>query len=152
MIRKILIGLAVIVVGLQFFRGTPPEVMNENSGDLLANYEISPEVENILKSACYDCHSNETHYPWYSYVTPVSWFLFKHIREGRDELNFSEWSTMRGSRQIRKLKEIGEEVSEGGMPLKSYTIIHGSARLTPEQREMITNWAETFDGGGSGEQ
>ena len=116
----------------------------DNPDDILVNNEISQEVSDILKTACYDCHSNETSYPWYSYITPVSWFLFEHIEHGREELNFSEWSALRKSRKVRKLNEIGEEVSEGEMPLGSYLIMHSDADLSEEQRKMITDWAESF--------
>ncbi len=144
MVKKILIVAAALVVILQFFRGAPPEVSDENPEDLFASAELSPEVSAVLRAACYDCHSNETVYPWYSYITPFSWFIFDHIRHGRDELNFSEWASMPQRRQKRKLKELVEEVEEGEMPLKSYTPLHSDARLSDEQKALLIEWAETY--------
>lgn len=116
----------------------------ENPDDLLATSQIDAEVSNLLRSACYDCHSNETKYPWYSYITPFSWFIFDHINHGREELNFSEWASLRKSKKVRILKDLAEEVGEEKMPLESYTIMHGDARLTKEQRDLLVKWAEEF--------
>lgn len=144
--RKILIGIGVVIIGLQFFRGEEPEVKMDNPNDMLVAQQVSGEISGIMKSACYDCHSNETSYPWYTYITPLSWWIFDHIEEGREELNFSEWTVMEKRRKIRKLKEIGEEVEEGEMPLKSYTLIHGESRLSDEQKQVLIEWAEEMAG------
>lgn len=141
-VKPILLVLIGALVILQFFRGTPPEVRIENPEDLIANEIVSAEVATLLRSACYDCHSMESKYPWYSYVTPVSWFMYGHIRHAREELNFSNWTTMSEKRQLHKLEEISEEVMEGEMPLPSYTPMHPEAKLTKEQREMISDWAK----------
>ena len=142
--KKIVIAIGVLVVGLQLFRGSPPEVSNQNPDDLIAVADLSPEISGILKSACYDCHSNESNYPWYTYITPISWWVFHHVEEGREELNFSEWASMEKRRKIRKLKEIREEVEEGEMPLNSYTIAHREAKLSEEEKQLILDWAEAF--------
>ena len=139
----------MLVIALQFFRGPEPEVSTVNPGDLLATSTISEEVALVLKTACYDCHSNETKYPWYSYITPFSWFIFDHVREGREELNFSEWTDMTDRRQPRKLKEIAEEVEEDHMPLSSYLLLHGEARLSDAQKNVLISWAESFGGSSS---
>ncbi len=144
MIKKILLGIGVLVVGLQFFRGTPPEVIADNPDDLIATAKIPGEVSTLLKAACYDCHSNETKYPWHTYITPISWSIFDHVNEGREELNFSNWASLRKSKKVNKLKDLMEEVGEGKMPLDSYTLIHGEAQLTNEQRDLLVNWAESF--------
>ena len=141
LMKKVLFGLLAIFILLQLFRGTPPEVRKDNPDDIALQEELSPEVATLLKSACYDCHSMESVYPWYSYITPVSWFLFDHVEDGRSELNFSEWGTMTAKRKLHKLKELSEEVEEGEMPLKSYTPIHPEARLTSAQRNQIIAWA-----------
>ena len=132
------------MIGLQFFRGKAPEVRSDNPNDLLLNNDVPAAVEGIMRSACYDCHSMETNYPWYSYITPFSWLIIDHIVEGRDELNFSEWNTFEKRRKIRKLKEIGEEIEEGEMPMESYVYLHGDARLTEDQRALLINWADEF--------
>ena len=97
----------------------------------------------MLKTSCYDCHSNESIYPWYTNIAPVSWWIKKHINEGRDELNFSEWGNYSARRKDHKLDEIIELVEEGEMPLKSYLITHGDAKISTEQRAKIIEWAKT---------
>lgn len=138
--RILFIFLAVFII-LQFFRGTPPEFRDENPSDLINNEVIASEVSTMLRSACYDCHSMESVYPWYSYVTPVSWFLFDHVADGRDELNFSEWSEMSKKKQLHKLEEVSEMVLEEEMPLSSYLPLHPEAKLSAEQRKQISDWA-----------
>lgn len=133
--------LAAAVIILQFFRGTPPEVRADNPGDLFANEMVDAEVATLIRNACYDCHSMETKYPWYTYVTPLSWWVFDHVEHGREELNFSEWAGMSIKRKNHKLEEISEETLEGEMPLESYTPLHPEAQLTDEQRQLISDWA-----------
>lgn len=144
MVRKILLGLLLLAVGLQFFRGTAPAVVAENPADLIENNQIPQEVSTLLQTSCYDCHSNQTVYPWYSYIYPVSDFLYKHVEEGREELNFSEWETMKKRTRIRKLNDIAEEIEDGKMPLKSYERLHPSASLTEGQKERIMDWTKSF--------
>jgi hypothetical protein len=103
------------------------------------------EVGNIIKMACYDCHSYKTEYPWYSYIAPVSWWIGHHIEEGREHLNFSIWGKYTDKKSLHKLEEIIEETEEGEMPLKSYVIMHGSAELNKEQITALTNWFNTIN-------
>ncbi|WP_420576772.1 heme-binding domain-containing protein [Ekhidna sp.] len=140
-IKPALMILAAAVIILQFFRGTPPEVRANNPGDLFANEMVDAEVATLIRNACYDCHSMETKYPWYTYVTPLSWWVFDHVEHGREELNFSEWAGMSIKRKNHKLEEISEETLEGEMPLESYTPLHPEAQLTDEQRQLISDWA-----------
>lgn len=138
--KKILIGFGVLLVVIQFVRidKTNPPVDVELDFIHVTN---APEgVAEILKSTCYDCHSNETKYPWYSNVAPVSWWLKDHVNEGRDELNFSSWDTYENKRKKHKMDEAIEMVEEGEMPLASYTITHGEAKLTEEQKQKIMDW------------
>ena len=132
--------LGVLLV-IQFFRGVYPETADENPGDLILVNEVSSGISQMLKLACYDCHSMETNYPWYSKMAPVSWFIIDHVEEGREELNFSNWREYPKRTKIRKLKDIAEEVEEHKMPLESYTSLHPEAKLSDKQREMLVNWA-----------
>ncbi|MEQ6168216.1 heme-binding domain-containing protein [Ekhidna sp. MALMAid0563] len=134
----ILLGAFII---LQFFRGTPPEVRTDNPNDIIAHEVIDAEVATLLRNACYDCHSMESNYPWYTYITPLSWWIFEHVEHGREELNFSEWASFSMKRKLHKLEEISEETLEGEMPLESYTPVHAEAQLTDEQRQLISDWA-----------
>lgn len=140
MIKKIGIGIVVLLVVIQFFRidKTNPPVVQEN--DFVTNTAPPKEVAELLKVSCYDCHSNESKYPWYSNIAPVSWWLKDHINEGREELNFSEWGTFTDKRKTKKLEEVVEEIEEGEMPMKPYLITHSDAQLTVEQKQKIIDW------------
>ncbi len=138
MIKKIGIGVVVLFVVIQFFRidKTNPEVVQGN--DFITVTNPPESVAKTLKTTCYDCHSNESKYPWYSNLAPVSWWVKDHINEGRDELNFSEWGTFTDKRKAKKLGEVVEEVEEGEMPLPPYLITHSDAKLTEVQtKELI---------------
>ena len=108
--------------------------------DYLVMTNASPEIADILKTSCYDCHSNETNYPWYAQIAPVSWFLKKHINEGREHLNFSKWADYPATKQMSKRQECMEELEGGEMPLKSYTMIHAEAKLTDVSRQALIDW------------
>lgn len=136
-IKKTGLALLFILVAIQFIRidkTAPPVVPGE---DFMAVTNPSNEVRQILTTACYDCHSYETKYPWYSQIAPVSWWLKNHVNEGREELNFSVWKGYKSRRQDKKLKECAELIEEGEMPLYSYTITHRSARLNNEQKAVL---------------
>lgn len=142
--KRILLVLLLIFVVMQFFRidkTNPPVVEGE---DFIAVAQPDAEMEKILRSACYDCHSNETNYPWYSNVAPVSWMLKDHIEEGREHLNFSKWGSFPLKKQNHKLHECAEEVEEGEMPLNSYTWTHGDASLSSAQKEKLAAWFESL--------
>jgi hypothetical protein len=98
-------------------------------------------VLTIFKTACYDCHSNNTRYPWYSNVQPGGWLLASHIKNGRSALNFSEFGSYSQRKQTSKLKAIVNSLNDGTMPLKSYTLIHADARLSKDEKTLIINWA-----------
>lgn len=145
MSKKILfiLGGIVLLFGVaQLFGPEAPEISAENPDDLLATQQISAEVSGLLRMACYDCHSMETRFPWYSSIMPVSGFIYHHIEEGREELNFSSWASMSKRDKLRKLNDIQEELEEGKMPLESYTKIHKDAILTAEQKEALITWAK----------
>jgi len=110
--------------------------------DLLSADPPPPQISAILRTACYDCHSYETHWPWYGHVAPVSWWLDSHVRDARERLNFSEWPRGDAERAARKWNHVAESVRDGDMPLPSYTRIHRAARLTEDQRKQLVDWAE----------
>jgi signal recognition particle subunit SEC65 len=141
--KKILIGLLAILVIIQFFRPAKND-SNDQANSIDTKYPVPENVATILKSACYDCHSNNTVYPWYANFQPVAWWLADHVNEGKRELNFSNFTSRKIAVQNHKLEEIIENVKEGEMPLNSYTWIHRDAALTQEQRVMITNWAQSL--------
>jgi hypothetical protein len=136
-------GFGVLLIALQFVPNELPVVDSNNPGDLIGSGIVSDEVAGIFKKSCYDCHSNETKFPWYSHVAPFSWLLAKDIREGREELNFSNWADYDLMDKLAKLDDMYSEVKEKHMPLPIYTFIHWDAKLSQEQRQKIMEWAET---------
>jgi hypothetical protein len=144
MVRKILLAFLVVVVLIQFIR---PEknLSDNNEHSLMARYEVPAAVDGMLRNACNDCHSNRTEYPWYADVQPVSWWLDKHVRDGKRHLNFSAFTHLPVAVQNHKFEEIVETVEEGEMPLHSYTWLglHDKARLSDEERTVIVNWARS---------
>jgi len=137
-VRKVLrsfllsIVLAFIVVQFVPVERTNPPV--EEEAPAPAN------VRTILHRACYDCHSNETRWPWYSHVAPVSWLVAHDVHEARKHLNFSTWNQYNPKRQARKLNEAWEEVEEGEMPLWYYLVVHRDAALSPWDRGLLLTW------------
>ena len=136
-------GLAVSLVLIQFIPGSRRNPPVTPGHDLLAGTNTPPpKVAAVLRAACYDCHSYETKWPWYSHVAPVSWWIKSHINDGRKHLNFSEWPPGDPARTRRKLHAISENVDGGDMPLPSYTWIHAEARLSVADKKLITDWAD----------
>jgi Haem-binding domain len=133
--------ILVLFVGAQAYRldRTNPKV--DESKTLGANARVTPEAAAILERSCKDCHSSETRWPWYSHITPVSWFLKGHVEEGRRALNLSEWGTYAPRKRERKLHEICEQVESGEMPIQSYLPLHPSAKLSDEDRRVLCEWA-----------
>ncbi|MFT3908825.1 MAG: heme-binding domain-containing protein [Ferruginibacter sp.] len=133
--------LLLAFVLLQFYPRPNNNLSTEMSANDIAYFHYVPDsVLQILKTSCYDCHSNHTIYPWYAKIQPVSLWLADHINEGKAELNFSEFGSYSLRRQYRKLEEINDQVKENEMPLGSYTFIHRDAKLSPEQKLLIANW------------
>ncbi len=141
--KKVYISLLIIFIGIQFIRTA------QNNNSVIASHMISAvatvptNVNTIFKKACNDCHSNNTNYPWYSYVQPVNFWLTSHINDGKKHFNFDEFATYNLRKQYHKLEEVVEMVKEKHMPLSSYTFIHKDADLTSDDRIMITSWAQS---------
>lgn len=111
--------------------------------ELALSLDVPEQVGSLLKNSCYDCHSNNTRYPWYNNISPVSWYLHKHVVAGKEALNFSEFGQLKTRRMIGDLSTICEVVEAGSMPLVSFTIIHRDANLDEEEKSLICDWAET---------
>ena len=140
--KRFLIVALIALIVIQFFR---PERNNggyETLKPFLAETGPSEQVQGILKTACYDCHTDQTDYPWYNNVAPVSFFLNGHIVEGKHHLNFSAWNNYSAKRKDDKLKHVVGMVGHHSMPLSSYTLIHHDAKLSPEQTTMLVDWAK----------
>ena len=143
-LKWIFVLVVVVFIGMQLANPAlknPPVIPGH---DLMATNPPPPEVAALLRRACYDCHSNETKWPWYAHVAPVSWWIVSHMKEGREDLNFSEWPHGDAYVAGDQLSRIGDEVQSRKMPLPSYTWLgmHPEARLTLEERGQILKWTE----------
>jgi len=143
MLKKILLGLGVVLITIQFIR---PEqnLSDDQTHNIALKYPVPGEVKQILEIACNDCHSNKTVYPWYSKIQPMGWWLANHVNQGKRELNFSTFTRMPVAIQKHKLDETIEMVEDNQMPLESYTFLglHKGANLTNTQRKILVKWAE----------
>ena len=133
-----LIGVLVLIQCIRPDHTNPPI---DASRTLQARTQIPPQVEAMLQRSCNDCHSNQTVWPWYSQMSPISWYLQYHVNEGRRELNFSDWATYDQRRAARKLKETCEQVETGAMPTRTYLWLHPSAALSATDQQAICAWA-----------
>lgn len=133
-----LVGLALAIQLVPVDRSNPP---------VTADLDAPPAVHAVLRASCYDCHSNETRWPWYSRVAPVSWLVAHDVEEARGRLNFSLWGTYEWKRQQRLAEEIWEEVEAGEMPLGVYLLAHADAHLSDEDRAVLAAWSAAFSGG-----
>jgi hypothetical protein len=135
-------GLALlgVLVIMQFFGIDKTNPPIDKSQEFLALTSPPAEVADLLKAACYDCHSHEAKYPWYTNIAPVSWWIASHIEHGREELNFSTWGTYEAAKAAHKAEEAAEEITEKHMPITPYLIAHSEAKLSDDQRERLANW------------
>lgn len=142
--KKILKIIAIVLVAAfivaQFFRPNRANPPVNEADTLEASSQVPENVKAVIARSCADCHSNTSKYPWYSNISPVSWFLVHHIEEGRREVNFSEWNTYNPKKKARKLEEICEQVGSGEMPLPSYLWIHWGAKLSADEIKAVCEW------------
>ena len=144
MLKKIFLGLFVLFILIQFIPNQLPKVTLNNKNDLLTNNELPIEIENQIRTSCYDCHSNETIYPWYSYVAPISFLVRRDTEVGRKELNFSDWETLNKRKKAKYLTNFIEEIEEGEMPFPPYLITHNNAKLTDKKKQALIDWANSY--------
>ena len=142
--KKIAYGILGLLVIIQFFRIDKDNPTVNPDMDFVVLSSASEDMRDLLKTSCYDCHSNETIYPWYSNVAPISWWVKDHVNDARGHLNFSVWGEYNEKRKDHKLEEIIDEVNEHEMPLKSYLIVHTESKLDDTKREELTNWIQSL--------
>jgi hypothetical protein len=143
--KRIALALLIVIVVIQFIqpeKNVSGQLITDN--DISKTYAISEDVHQLLISKCYDCHSNNTHYPWYNNIQPVGWWMNHHVEEGKSELNFSEFKTYPEKRALHKLEEIGEMIDENAMPLKSYLWLHPETEVTAVDKEAIHGWLRSL--------
>ena len=134
--------LVIGFVGIQFI----PANLNQSNiipkEDIIQYYNPPEEISTMLKNSCYDCHSNNTVYPWYNKLQPVSFLLEGHIEKAKEELNFSNFNTYSKRKQKSKLKSIISQIEDGEMPLKGYVWMHENAKLSDKDKTVLTTWVE----------
>jgi len=144
MIRKIFLALLLIFVAIQFIRPEKNISAQISANDITAHYTVPEDVLKALKISCYDCHSNNTIYPWYYNIQPVAWWMADHVKVGKEEINFSEFGSYAPKKQRHKLGEVIHQVKENEMPLDSYLWIHKNAALSDAQKNSIISWADSL--------
>ncbi len=141
--KWLVITLVVLFLAIQFVRPARTNPAVDESQTIFSRTQMTSPVAAILDRSCRDCHSNKTVWPWYTNVAPVSWFIVNHVNEARPLLNFSEWGKLDRDRQSKKLQQICDEVSDGGMPLSTYTPLHPGSKLTPADVKVLCDWTDT---------
>ena len=142
--REIILFIIIIIVGIQFIPVQRNYSKTFSKGGIIESTKAPADIAQMLKSSCYDCHSNHTKYPWYNNIAPVSWWIASHISEAKKELNFSEWEKYTLKKKKHKLKEIIEETGEGEMPLRSYLWTHGEVKLSESQINRLETWINSI--------
>jgi len=138
--KKILFALLGVFIAIQFIQPAHNKTEQVLSTDFANVFVVPNNVQSVLQTACYDCHSNNTNYPWYSNVQPMAWMMARHIKNGKDKLNFSGFGSYTSRRQVSKLKGIANQIKDDEMPLSSYKWMHKNARLSKEQKNLIIDW------------
>nr|AOE05635.1 conserved hypothetical protein [uncultured bacterium] len=139
-VKIIALVLLVAFVGIQFIPTERNQSDTVPQTDFMFVHNVPETIQKKLQVSCYDCHSNNTQYPWYNKIQPVAWFLEDHIKEGKAELNFNEWDSLSSRRKASKLRSIIKQIENGEMPLDSYTLIHSEATFTEAEAEELINF------------
>jgi hypothetical protein len=139
----IIVSFLALLIIIQFFRPEKNDTALNPENDIVFALEMPKQVRTKLVNACYDCHSDRTNYPFYNNIAPVSWLLAKHIRDGKEQLNFSDWANYDRKKQVNLLMAICEEITAGEMPLKGYVFMHSKAIISEKELEVICQWTET---------
>lgn len=132
--------LMICFAGIQLIPTTLNQSNLVNKNDFLLVNNTPKKINKLLNKACYDCHSNNTVYPWYNNIQPFTWLINKHIVEGKKELNFSQWNELSQRRKVSKLRSIVKQIEQNKMPLNSYTILHKDSNLTSEDKKLIIDY------------
>ncbi len=143
--KKALIAAVCVVVLFGIIQLVP---VSRTNPPVVADLDAPPQVTAVLRASCYDCHSNETRWPWYSQVAPVSWLVAHDVEEARDHLNLSLWGTYQEGKRRKAAEEMWEEVRQGDMPLRMYRLAHPDARMSDADRATLEEWVSGFSDGG----
>lgn len=134
--------MLIVFIIIQFIQPARNQSGQELPAEFSRTYSIPSNVHTLFKNACFDCHSNNSSYPWYFNIQPVGWILARDIENGKAKVNFSEFGSLSSRRQISKLQEVENRIKDGTMPLPVYQFMHPSARLTEEERRLLIDWIQ----------
>ncbi|WP_312285370.1 heme-binding domain-containing protein [Chryseobacterium gleum] len=134
--------IVLLLIVIQFFDTDKNIAVVPSENAIEKHYQVPDHVQGILKTSCYDCHSNTTAYPWYNNIQPVKWWLADHVNSGKRHFNFDEFYSYSKEKKLKKLDEVAETVREGEMPLTSYTVVHQNAKLNDTQKSEIEQWVK----------
>lgn len=134
--------VVLLLIVIQFFDTDKNIAVVPSENAIEKHYRVPDHVQGILKTSCYDCHSNTTAYPWYNNIQPVKWWLADHVNSGKRHFNFDEFNSYSKDKKLKKLDEVAETVREGEMPLTSYTVVHQNAKLNDTQKSEIEQWVK----------
>lgn len=137
---KILLALLIVIVAIQFIQPARNKSGQVLPTDFAKVFVVPNNVQTLLQNSCYDCHSNNTVYPWYSDFQPMAWMMASHINNGKEMLNFSSFGSNTTRKQISKLKEIANQIKDDEMPISSYKMMHKNARLSQPEKTLIMDW------------
>ena len=140
-LKKILLGLFIVFIVIQFIRPAHNISGQVLPTDITKTINVPDKILDVFKNSCYDCHTNDTRYPWYVNIQPMGWIMADHIKTGKANLNFSEFGSYSKRKQANKLRSLAETINDGSMPISSYTIMHTDAKLSEENKKLITDWA-----------
>jgi heme-binding protein len=146
-VKKVLVALVAFLVVIQVFQPgrTNPPVVTRRS--LTGHVQVPDDVYSALIRSCGDCHSNETRWPWYSHIAPLSWVITDDVNEGRRHMNFEDWEALQDPKEAKdRLVDICPEIQQKGMPPFSYRIVHKDLRLNPQEIASICSWSQAFQG------
>ncbi len=141
-LKKIAFGFLAVFIVIQFIQPVRNKTVGISATDISKLVSIPDSVQFVLKNACYDCHSDNTRYPWYVNIQPVGWLMAKHIKKGKEVLNFSQFGNLSSRKQISKLTGIANSIRDGSMPLVSYKRIHKTARLDSIEKALVISWVQ----------
>lgn len=144
--KKISIIIIVLLIAIQFIPIKKNKSVNAFSETdfIVINKQQDQKIGKLIVSSCYDCHSNNTTYPWYDNIAPISWYLSRHVNEAKEHLNFSEWGIYETKKQDHKIEECIELLEAKEMPLKTYTFLHKEAKLSEEENELLIQYFKSL--------
>lgn len=134
--------IVLFLIAIQFFDTDKNIAAVPSENAIEKHYQVPGHVQGLLKTSCYDCHSNTTAYPWYNTIQPVKWWLADHVNSGKRHFNFDDFNSYSREKKLKKLDEVTETIREGEMPLTSYTVVHQKAKLSNTQKSEIEQWVK----------